>query len=45
MLITVNTHTFDPEAASAAMVLPCWQKLDSERRSGYDQALARRCAR
>jgi hypothetical protein len=45
MLITLDIHTFVPAAATAAMVWPCSPELDSERRSGYNQALVRRCAR
>jgi hypothetical protein len=45
MLITVNTHPYIVEAASAAPTTPCRQKLGDGRRFGNTVALARRCAR
>ena len=45
MLTIQDIHTFVPEAAAAVMLWPCSPKLDSERRSGYNQALVRRCVR
>ena len=45
MLISAHIHMFVAEAAPAATDSPCWQKLGNERRSGYNPALARRCAR
>jgi hypothetical protein len=44
MLITLDTQTFNTEAAIAASVLPCWHSLDTRRQPGYVLALAGRCA-
>jgi hypothetical protein len=45
MLITVNTHTYLVEAASAAPTSSCRQGFDRMPWSGENRALAGRCAR
>jgi hypothetical protein len=46
MLMTVNTRTFLPEAAEAALALSCWHKSEDDRsQTGYVPALAERSRR
>jgi hypothetical protein len=45
MLITLDNHTFLPEAAPAASVQPCRHRFDEKSRPGTVLALAGSCAR
>lgn len=45
MLMTIDTPTIHPEAASVASLSPCRQGFDENRRLGYALALAGRYAR
>ena len=45
MLITVDIHVFNPEAASAALVVDGWHGHEPKRQSDTTLALAGRCTR
>jgi len=46
MLMTLNTHSYLPEAARAASVSPCWHtSVKTSNQFGDEPALAERCLR